>query len=276
MSYHNSRSSYRPSNYPRKRVYHENLSYGVPNKHFLSIENVNPVTYENQVEDSKVLNSIKRFNAKNKPEVSKRNSNISMIVAEIEANYFEENFQKYLDELRESFQISDLIISRESYNIADKLITVYGDIESVSKAALYITFVLNSKLNNVINSDLYTLKSGNYSAYFLTQLDKLSLALQSSGIYNFDVAHGFSGLESFHVILVKSDFNSIFNFLVHLQENTKESDHDYINDLKDVHTVSLDRNASGLYKQPEDRKQNFQTQAKKALRYVYPESFSTS
>lgn len=284
MSYKNSRSSYRPSYTNRKRKFAEiTTSRGSQvNEQSFFLEGTNrlskSITQEQIVDDIKAVNSIKRLEIKNLGNENRRNYSIDLIISVTEALYIESN-DKLISTLKDTFEISDISISKQTVNLTDKILSIYGNIQSICRASLYAAFHLNTKLNNIVKNELYTLKSLNYKLDILIHnIDPMFVhnAVERNEVLHVDVAEGYNGNFSLIELLVKGDFHALFIFLAELasHESTEAS---FINEsrLKQIGTI-INQDDNALHKRQDVNKDVLSKQAKKAVNYIYSKSFLTT
>lgn len=257
-------SSYRSNSNQRKRKRWEptvsRASYG---ENTLVLEDLKTPNQSTSVEESKVINSLKRLEPKVKVDKSK-DFLVNISIAESERHIFE------LDEiyalLKNELEVSDISIS-SGFNGA--ILSIYGDVKSISRGAVFISYVLNTQANNFVQYESFTLKSNNYKLYLLFENIKeedMVEVLENTGLYNYDV--GFDSVTSIMEIRVKSDFHSLFSCLVAiLMTFPKPAPLGKIEFCRKL--VSFDE--AVLFKRSNEDKELLQKLANLVLKYVYNE-----
>lgn len=191
----------------------------------------NPVPASGRVpEDDKVFHALKKLSVRQN-EKKKDNSRIEqqllIILSLSEASYFTARLPVLVESLQKNLNLRDLHVSKPVDGSVDRFITLYGDCAAICKSAIYISFCLNAKVNYIPTASptpLYTLKSPNYNLTVLHALPSKETLKEIAGKYKlkvFDYSDSYNRSNSLSSIFLRGDFNSIFNSLATvLQETT--------------------------------------------------------
>ncbi|EGW34232.1 uncharacterized protein SPAPADRAFT_134563 [Spathaspora passalidarum NRRL Y-27907] len=170
-------------------------------------------------DDDKVINYLRKMHPRQTVSHPDKPTYVTIIVSTSEGQHFQDLQPNFVTSLRDNFSIKDISISPVVPGCIDRYITVYGLGESISRAILYIAFILNAKLNNIGGSDLFTFKSANYKiSLLLKQVHKLSNA---HGLKYLDKAEQFTynfSTKDFHVAFMQGDLHALFNTLLQCSE----------------------------------------------------------
>lgn len=255
-------SSYRPNTSQRKRKRRESPALSTSHgENLLVLEDFKIPNQSTSVEESKVINSVKRLEPKTKVDVSKEFL-VNISIAESERHLFETDDVSAI--LKNELGVSDISIS-SGFNGA--ILSIYGDVKSISRGAIFISYILNSQANNFVQYESFTLKSNNYKLYLLfknIKEENMVKVLENIGLYNYDV--GFDSVTSIMEIRVKSDFHSLFSCLVAiLMTFPKPASLGKIDLCRKL--VSFDE--AVLFKRSDESKELLQNLANLVLKYVY-------
>lgn len=261
-------SSYRPSSGIRKRKRPESPALSLNHtENLLVLEDPKTQTQSTSVEESKVINSVNRLEPKTKVDESKEYL-INISIAESEQFYFETD--EFSAHIKQQLGVSDYSVS-PGFNGA--ILSLYGDVKSISRAAIFVSYVLNSQLNNFVQYESFTLKSSNYKLYLLFQNieeQDMQKVLESTGLHNYDM--GFDSVTSIIEIRIKSDFHSLFNCLITiLMSFPKPAPLGKIGLCKNI--ISFDE--AELFKRTDSNKEKLQKLANLVLKYIYNDTFLT-
>lgn len=242
---------------------------------------------ENVPDDNKVVNSLNKLGTKFSVSEEQKQLNIKLLLCMSEAEYFESREDDISKYLKESFGISGIALSKPVEGVIDRIFFIYGDIISISRAAVYVAFVLNARLNNLIPSESYTLKSPNYNINVLLQGSYNDAVLYSGinkvadncGLREFDISSPFNYNNNPRLVSIrlKGDFNALLNFLMltidasfpSAQARIDYNDHSKINQSR---TVNVFDNA-GLFQVQDVNKGVLDKHVNNVLEYVYSKSF---
>ncbi|CUM57623.1 uncharacterized protein AC631_00227 [Debaryomyces fabryi] len=289
------RQPYKASSFRKRRRNFSPSITSYSNEGLLALDDPKPKNYstsrtngqDNVPDDSKVVNNLKRMGVKVTVSEKQKQLNIKFLLCTSEAEYFEFREDEISQYLKENFGISGIALSKLVEGVIDRILFVYGDIISISRAAVYVAFVLNARLNNLIPSESYTLKSPNYKINVLLQGsyndEKLYLEINkvadNCGLREFDISSLFNYNNNPRLISVrlKGDFNSLFNFLmltIDASFSSAQTRFDYNDDSKinQLRAVSVFDNA-GLFQVQDINRGVLDEHVNKALEYIYSKSF---
>lgn len=275
----------------RKRNYSPAPSYN--NEGLLALENPQQKDHstsrinsqDNVPDDSKVVNSIKKLGVKIAVKDKQKQLNIIILLSTTEADYFESMEDELSTYLKQNMDVSGIAISKPATGSVDRFFFIYGDIISISRAAVYITFILNAKINNFIPNESYTLKSPNYKVNLLLEgsyddpksYSDINKAADNCGLREFDISspYTYNSNDDLISIRLKGDFNALFNFFLlsvdksSAQGKNKYTDNSKINQSK---VINVFDNA-GLFQEQEKNKGVLDNQVNNVLEYIYSRSF---
>lgn len=166
---------------------------------------------ENIVAEAKVKEYLARHTATEKDAESDEKFLVKTVVCDTEAAALD---LATLDALKSAFLVNVSISGKQGLSI-DRIVTVDGQLTSCIRCALYIAFLLASKVNNVLKRDAFTLKLANYNVDLLveasgTQLDRTLVQLK-----DVDSAP-FQNNADLHVATLRGDFTSLFQTICKL------------------------------------------------------------
>lgn len=169
-------------------------------------------------ENSKVINYLNKLSSHIiKPVL------IKLIVSITEGAYFE----KHLDslDLKGCFSIKDISLSDLVPGTVERFITVFGDIDSVAKCLVYVSFILKVKVNNFNKLELHTLKSANYA---LTVLILETNKPLNHGLVYLDTAFPSLYHPKLGLVEMKGSFTAMYNFIVLSGETVYIDDGEFV------------------------------------------------
>lgn len=209
-----------------KRKQHSSGSdgYSDHSEALLKLENPSRLTDENELEDVKVLNYLKKLTFKGNygPEKSLHGK---LVISDSEAGYFELIEESFVTKLKDNFDINDFTISPSGSGTVERYISIVGPVESVSKSMVFTIFVLNVKLNNFLHN-IFTLRSTEYSATLLVQLGQnpfQGFHLSELKIADTSYPTAYNGNPGVYTVYIQGDFNSLFQFITYSAGKVKES-----------------------------------------------------
>ncbi|PVH23684.1 hypothetical protein CXQ85_003976 [Candidozyma haemuli] len=108
------------------------------------------------------------------------------------------------------FDLSSVSFSESSPYSVDRIVTLYGTVSQISAALAYLSFVISSDLNNLLNNQSYTLKSQNYKIDILLEARESSLeAFAAKKTYcdfsEYDCNH------NLNIVTLKGDLSYVMN-----------------------------------------------------------------
>ncbi|CUM64135.1 uncharacterized protein PRCAT00001726001 [Priceomyces carsonii] len=200
----------------RRREFSQSPSY-IPKDDFLR-DNPTRLDQMDVPEDSKVLNTLNRIGQRQIKDNRKKHGTLNIVLGLTEAEYFECQDVDFTKILNQSFGVVNFKISKAIVGTIERILTISGDTLLVSKAAVYIAFLLLAKINRIINNELYTLKSNNYSLTLIVSLkcqSRIHHALEAQNGIEFDSSesYGYNGQIDLQLIQIKGDFYSLLGSL---------------------------------------------------------------
>lgn len=187
-------------------------------------------------------------------------SHITLIVSSSESSLLDTSTARNI--LIDKFRIDDLLTTEGPPGSIDVLMTVYGRMANIAKAAVFTIFLLSAKINN-LQKEVFTLKSSTYKAHLL-----LKNGEDVQGIKYIDVASLFTYdyNKDIHDVFIQGDLTSIFNFILRCLERKWNVDPSLI-DLKPMFGIHLDPALKLKSKVNIEIKNRAQS---KLLQYLYP------
>ncbi|WPK25498.1 hypothetical protein PUMCH_002815 [Australozyma saopauloensis] len=193
-----------------------------------------PQSGENIVEEDKV----KQFLARMKFDEDDAAACVKVVMCDSEIANFTVQTQELLAEL---FSVSISISDQKSLCV-DRIVSVYGPMAGCVRCVIYIAFLLNSQINNVVKRDAFTLKLTNYRVDVLVEAEepKLKRTLQK---------HPRSDWASFHnnpqlyLVALRGDFSLLKTALCTTYTNhayAKYSSDDAVEFLSVIRTHDAD------------------------------------
>lgn len=295
MAPSDTRQPYKASSFRKRRRNFSPSVASYSNEGLLALEDPKPKNYstsringqDNVPDDSKVVNNLKRTGTKFSVSEKQKQLNIKLLLCTSEAEYFESREDEINQYLKENFGISGIALSEQVEGVIDRILFIYGDIISIARTAVYVAFVLNARLNNLIPSESYTLKSPNYKIDVLLQgsyndeklYSEINKVADNCGLREFDISSPFNYNNNPHLVSVrlKGDFNALFNFLMLTIDASFSAAHtriDYNDDSKinQSRVVNVFDNA-GLFQVQDINRGVLDEHVNKALEYIYSKSF---
>lgn len=226
-----------------------------------------PQPLKNVVDEAKVKQYIHKLQVEDNQNVS---SCIKVVISDSEADYFTAEAQ---EELQNEFGISSFSISEKSPLNVDRIVTVYGNLKQTLGVVTFIAFLLNSKINNFVKVEPFTLKSQNYHVNVLVEcsslkMDKLatrfpSLAIDYS-IYNLN--------RNLHTATLRGDFTSLFNSLVYIYLRYSYDTYAVDSNIKLLSVIGV-HVGDNLYHKSDKQKQAQAETKNNVLKFIYSNSF---
>lgn len=215
---------------------------------------------KSSVDDEKVLNFLSKLQPRGSITVNNDLSHITLIVSSSESSLLDTSTARNI--LIDKFRIDDLLTTEGPPGSIDVLMTVYGRMANIAKAAVFTIFLLSAKINN-LQKEVFTLKSSTYKAHLL-----LKNGEDVQGIKYIDVASLFTYdyNKDIHDVFIQGDLTSIFNFILRCLERKWNVDPSLI-DLKPMFGIHLDPALKLKSKVNIEIKNRAQS---KLLQYLYP------
>lgn len=155
----------------------------------------------NVVEEDKVKQYLNRL----KTDIQKESDCVKLLVCDSEAL----EIAKLQESLPKDFEINLISVSEKKGLSIDRIVSIYGPLRECVRCALFISFVLNSRVNNIVKRDTFTLKLANYSVDILVEgTHTQSLKWKTS--CKIDTAQ-FQNHANLYLVALRGDFLAIFN-----------------------------------------------------------------
>lgn len=182
---------------------------------------------DNVVEEEKVKQYLTRLKSSHESDSS---ACIRLVLCDSEALNFGLDVQ---ETLAADFGVSLVSLSEKRGLSIDRVIAIYGPLKEVARCALFIAFLLNARVNNVLKHEAFTLKLANYHLDVLVEATTIALNETLIKAYKYgnciDSAP-FQYNSDLHLATLRGDFQTLFNvstllfgshaYLVHSAEET--------------------------------------------------------
>lgn len=221
------------------------------------------------VEPAKVKQYLQKLQV---PEDQNVASCTKIVMCDSEIDYFTSDIQ---EELQRDFGISSFSISDKSPLNVDRIVTVYGTLQQTLSVAIYLAYLLNSKLNNFVQVEPFTLKSHNYHLDVLveaTPLEMDNLAARfpvqaiDYSIYNLN--------RNLHTATLSGDFLSLFNSLVYIFLRFSYNVYNVDANIKLLDVISV--HEGDKLGNTDDEKQKKSENQNRVLSFIYSQSYLLS
>lgn len=170
-----------------------------------------PEPTNNVVDEAKVKQYINKLSLPDDQNVS---SCIKVVICDTESDYFTPEVQ---EQLQQDFGISSISISQKAPRSVDRIVTIHGNLKQALAAVLFIAFVLNSNINNIVKVEPFTLKLQNYHVDVLVESSEIQLDKHSSRFPNGAMDYGQFGLNrKLFLTTLSGDLSSVFNSLTYV------------------------------------------------------------
>lgn len=163
----------------------------------------------NVVEEDKVKQYLNRL----KSEFQRESDCIKILVCDSEAI----EIATIQDSLLKDFEIILINVSEKNGLSIDRIVSIYGPLRECARCALFISFILNSKVNNIVKRDTFTLKLTNYSMDILVEGTQTQ-SLEWRASCKADIAE-FQNNINLYLVTLSGDFLSMFTSICLLIHN---------------------------------------------------------
>lgn len=236
------------------------------------------------LESSVVVNHLKQL-GKEANKSLPQNVYLKLEVGLPESKYLEFHHDDILSTLKDNFALTDLSISEIKPGTIERYITLNGDIQSVVKSSLYISYIIRVELNNTFYRDTYTLKSPNYRLY-LIESDELTVErarqieqkAKFSSLTYFDLCRpGFYSSKTAVVpallkLEVIGSFKSVYDFLYYVID-TSNGKFTYLEDSKMYQIPIVHADDSNLYQTQEFNGSVLANNIKDSVNHIYNQDY---
>lgn len=221
------------------------------------------------VEPAKVKQYLQKLQV---PEDQNVASCTKIVMCDSEIDYFNSDIQ---EELQRDFGISSFSISDKSPLNVDRIVTVYGTLQQTLSVAIYLAYLLNSKLNNFVQVEPFTLKSHNYHLDVLVEatpleMDNLAARFPAQAIdysnYNLN--------RNLHTATLSGDFLSLFNSLVYIFLRFSYHVYNVDANIKLLDVISV--HEGDKLGNTDDEKQKKSENQNRVLSFIYSQSYLLS
>lgn len=178
----------------------------------LTNESIKKEVPKSSVDEAKVLLFLSRLQRRGSIATNEDVSHITLIVSCSENALLDIPTMKSI--LTEKFEIDDFITTEGPSGCIDVLITVYGKMVNISKAAVFLVFLLSAKINN-LQMDVFTLKSSTYKAHLLLTNSECLQGIKyidAAKLFTYDFNNGV------YDVFIQGDLSSMFNFFLECLE----------------------------------------------------------
>lgn len=228
-----------------------------------------------------VKNSIQKLTCRKAENFEKETYCVRLLVSFSEMSYFnKERFEgsdSIFSFVKKSYGISNISTSKSPAGSVDRIIFLYGEIEKITRGAIFLGYIFNARLNNFDFGEPYTLKSANYKLVLVFFCD------EEPNFHNIEFANRLQTLESsemfnyncnsnLYTLLIEGDFGTLFRFLVHCI-STLESPKSFDNDS--IKQISLYGNHvdAELFVRSKEKAETLENSVRNATRSVYSTFF---
>lgn len=212
-----------------------------PEEGLLALENPtvgNTTKGKDIIPDDRVISYIKKIGANIKGSSSKKTESLTLVLSTSESEYFRSEEVPLLQYMKENLEVDDISLSKPTLGNLDQFMTIYGNSIAVAMASVFVAFILNAKLNNLLSKESYTLKSPNYQLRFLFPCNEKNKSKEGEleniaeyySLRDFDTTLPYRYFYTdMDLIRIRGDFNSVLHFfVVALDRNTTALERDRI------------------------------------------------
>lgn len=161
----------------------------------------------NIVEDTKVVNYLLKAASL---EGSRNNAELKVPLGPSEAAFMKSE-EGLMERIKESFKLTDIAVTSLPRGLAMR-----GEASGVAGATVFAAFVLITRANNVIKTQAYTLRSGNYplTALLSGSQDDIVKTAERHGLASFDIHRNATAI----TFWLRADLITLFRFVVAVLE----------------------------------------------------------
>lgn len=216
----------------------------------------------NVAESTKVKQYLNRLSTADE----KISSCIKIILCDSEAA---ELSSEELEVLQKDFEVESIYISECNPLSVDRILTLHGYLDCILRCAIYISFLVRSKANNILKIEPFTLKSQNYWIDALLETDDLSIAKLRNKLpeNSLDICQ-YEKNSGLKLARFTGDFSSMFKSLTitfkSLNYRAYKSDEDI-----DILRIINVQDSESLHPRLEKEQQKFHENNSKILSFVY-------
>ncbi|CAH6718443.1 hypothetical protein CLIB1444_01S06832 [[Candida] jaroonii] len=203
---------------------------------------------------------------------------IKLQITQPEAQYLEEFHQQINENLKQYFDVPDILISDSIPGVIERFITLNGKLKSVIRATLYLTYK-TTDVNN-INHEGINLETLFFLTFYLQdtmdsdRLRQIEQKAKFSKLKQFELTkpNHFSPSGTYiSIIDIKGTFETIFDFLSFTLESSPNKSN-YIEDSK-IWCIPVIFNDSEVTKNQDVNKDLISNSIKQSLSHIYEKSF---
>lgn len=181
----------------------------------LLLDNPPPLKPEvdNVVDDAKVKAYLLKLNT---PYEGSASTCVKILLCNSEIQFLTPDLQ---ESIQSEFGAGSVSVSDAAPLSIDRMLTVFGDLNQVLRTALFVAFLMNSNVNNIVRTEAYTLKSLNYKVEILVEASEMEIEKTAAKfpLLKADFAL-FDDNPGLHVVTLKGDFSQLFNCLVFISQ----------------------------------------------------------
>lgn len=221
------------------------------------------------VEPVKVKQYLQKFLV---PEDQNVASCIKIVMCDSETDYFTADIQ---EELRQEFGINSFSISDKAPLNVDRIVTVYGNLKQTLAVAVYLAFLLNSKINNFAQVEQFTLKSQNYHVDVLVECTPLEMDRLATRFPSLAIDYSVYNLNrNLHTATLSGDFLSLFNSLVYIFLRYAYDEYDVDANIKLLNIIGA--HDGDILANTDNEKQTRTENQNRVLSFIYSNSYLLS
>ncbi|OVF11373.1 hypothetical protein A9F13_01g08800 [Clavispora lusitaniae] len=237
----------------------------------LLLENPKPPSSstENVVDEAKVKQYLQKLSL---PQEENPSACIKFVISVSESRKFTPELQ---DEWQKLFDISSISISEENPFSVDQIVTLHGNLRQVSCAALFFSFFLCSKVNNIVKTEPFTLKSSNYHLDVLIEASPLQMEKLASKFpaQSMDYSAYDNNL-NLHMATLHGDFTSLFNSIVFIFQRFRYDK--YLSANVEQYPITRAHDGDKLFQREEVNKEVLARNKNDLLQYIYTQAYLQS
>lgn len=196
-----------------------------------------------------------------------------------QSRYFEENQDKISETLKGNFKITELSLSPSVVGSIDRYITLSGQLHTIMRAALYLSYISRSELNNIMMEPI-TLKTqmpltvvlaDKMSSERIGQIERRA-KFTSVPYYDLMTPTHFQSTGSILKLAVTGNCKTLFDFLAHIVE-TSEFSSKYLDDSLILQYPVIKADDSSLFQRQEINASKLQDSIKDALIGIFGKEY---
>lgn len=199
--------------------------------------------------------------------VEKEACYVKMLMGNSEAQILTESLK---EQLISEFQLESIFLSDSNPFSIDRIITLYGKLENILAAVVFLGYVITAELNNVLKSQSYTLKSQNYKINILVEAKEFELVLylEKAGLIDFAP---YDCNRNLNIVTLRGDLQHLMG---EVQDLMTKFPFDFYKQDKDIKVLPIIRlyDYDHLFKSPETHNQLLQSK-EEILKFIFTQKY---